>query len=424
MKDILKRYSTPFGALRTAEQNVQFSIDPSKGLTRERYHWYSNGTRFDNSHFSNGAGEIDVQTSATGTDTARLSSAFAGQYVAQALAKPGIKLFVDPSNVEIDENGYISLSHGEVHVGPFFTLNDDVNTGYGLKIDETGAYAVWISGGVHQGNSPVPQNEWNSDKLNGDGDSGITYDPSDGYILNFPYTWYNNGKLGLALLDSSEDELVPFHSFSPPDVGVGRASLRTPNLPVQLLLDNAGTAQQLTAAVGGMQFSLYGAESSSESRDTYFAENNVTIGTQANVPLNPMTQPGDPIISLKRDPEYDSVELRQASIDIKPDADIYLYVWDTWDQADLTGASFERPFSNFDTETRSLVDVSASSFDQTNAVFQKIIPVESGGGSKIELSNLDVEERLPLGAIRVVTAVGQSSSNISASYVAKNIEGF
>jgi uncharacterized protein YgbK (DUF1537 family) len=81
--------ATPFDALKTATQNVQFAIDPSKGLTKSRYGWFSNGSRFDSTFVGEIPGAIEIETGTSGTDQARVRSAFAGQYVSQALAQPG-----------------------------------------------------------------------------------------------------------------------------------------------------------------------------------------------------------------------------------------------------------------------------------------------------------------------------------------------
>lgn len=72
-KDIVNK--TPFGARKSANQTVQWSIDPSKGLSKIRQIWYSNGTLHDNSLFSEDPGEITISTTATTSDVARLHSA-------------------------------------------------------------------------------------------------------------------------------------------------------------------------------------------------------------------------------------------------------------------------------------------------------------------------------------------------------------
>lgn len=416
--------TTPFGAQKSAEQSVQFAFDPSRGLTRERIQWYSNGSRFDSSHFADGEGEIDIQTGANSGDTARIQSVYAGQYVAQALAQPGIKVYIAPENVEIDADGHTSLSHGRVEIGPFTRLNGEIYTGFGIRIDTDGMWAVWYSQGEHQGNSPVHQRKWRNDKLNALGESGLRYDPSKGYVLNFPYTWYNNGKLSVAILNASQDSLIRAHSFVPPDDGEGRASLATPNLPVQFFADNGSTAESLTAAIGGMQFSLYGAQDSGEKRDSFMAEKGVSVDTAAGDPVDPISTPGTPIYAVRREPEAETLEITLDNIDVEPDGDIFLYVWDEWDTSSLTGANFREPFSNFLTETRARVDTAATAYDNSNGVLRKVIPAKSGGGSNTSATDAAVDDPIPLDATRIVTAVGQTSSTISLDYVAKNIEGF
>lgn len=62
----LKGSVTPFLAQKTAEQTLDFDIDPSKGLTKKRYKWYSDNVLHDDSYFTDIPGAIEISTSGTG----------------------------------------------------------------------------------------------------------------------------------------------------------------------------------------------------------------------------------------------------------------------------------------------------------------------------------------------------------------------
>jgi len=425
-KSELAEFSTPFDALKSAEQYVQFAIDPSKGLTRERYRWWSDGTLFDSTNATNGAGEINLETASASGSTAVLSSAFTGQYISQALAKPGLKLFVDPSNLTENADGLPALKHGVVEVGPFWMdASQNVETGFGYGIDQTGQYMFWKNQGSHKGDSPVYQDKWKTDQLDDNGEADVFLTPEDGRVFNFPYTWYNAGRLGLSVLDNKSDTLAEAHAFDPPNDDPGRASLKTPNLPVSVRVDNDGTASQLSAAVGGMQYTLYGDRGLEQTRSSYMASSGVSVGTQVNSPIDPIAEPGDPIYAVQRDSSSEDLELQVQKIDIETDNDIYIYIWDVFDAASaLTNENFVEPFTNFSGETRALVDRSATDFSNADAIFRKMKHIRSGGNkNEFSLSNVNVEQRIPRGATRVTSAVHEVST-ATVNYIVESLEGF
>jgi hypothetical protein len=100
IEDALASYSTPFKSIKTSNQNVQFTIEPNKGLTKRRYLWYTNGTRFDGSFFSDAAEGIRLETGSSGTDVARIKSGITGQYVSHSLGVPGMGLNVPEQYVD------------------------------------------------------------------------------------------------------------------------------------------------------------------------------------------------------------------------------------------------------------------------------------------------------------------------------------
>lgn len=413
---------TPFNVPKSAEQAVQFGIDPSFGLTRARYGWFSNGTRFDSSLFSEVEAGIRVATTATGTDEARIHSAFAGQYVSQALAQPGLGLVIDDSNVSTS-NGQTTLSHGEVHAGAFWwdSANNEVDTGLGYKWDSTGWEFFVRSQGSHIGDSPIAQGDF-IEPYDDTGPSNKVRTPADGFVGNWPYAWYNEAPLGGAILDKDCNELVEVVRASVS----GRPSLDTPNLPVQLVVRNAGTAQSLGVELGGMQYTTYGGAGVVETRPTYGAAQpgSANVTTVVNSPIDPTGQPGDPLYAVQRESGERDLELRLARFCVDSNQDIIVYFWDEFDPGTaLTNESWESTYRLNAAETKTRFDRSATAYSPATAVFAGIARIQGGSGPQDIITEIDVEDRVPIDATRVVTAV-DTGADATVAFSAEQQEGY
>ncbi|WP_414837347.1 hypothetical protein ACK3SF_03705 [Candidatus Nanosalina sp. VS9-1] len=428
---VFQDFATAFDALKTAEQNVQFSIDPSQGLTRERYGWYSNGNIFDSSYFSSDAGEIGISTGTGSTDTARIRSGYAGQYVSQSLAQPGHAVRIDSGNVNIDGSGLVSLSHGNVKIGPFMHDGSQVTEGFFIEFDSSGTRFVRVRGGTRV--TEVDQANWNLDNMTGQGGSanpsGEQLDPSEMYIYNYPFTWYNSGRLSIGRSRTTgipkPQQIQLWHEFQPS----GEPNLNTANLPVQIVFDNAGTGQSLSGALGGMQYSIYGGDGPVEKRVTEAIDNDISISVARNDPIDPAAQPGTPIFAVRRQSGYEDLEVMISDLEVVPSStDLFFYVWYVWDSSALSGASFNQASTrNFSSETRIEIDKSATSFDATNAINERVFRVSGAkNNEKVSVFPREAESRLPLEATAVVTAVeaDTNGNGTTADVVMPIIEGF
>lgn len=426
---------TPFKATKTAEEDVQFAIDPSFGLTKERYAWYSNGTIFDNTFFTDGQGRINISTGANSGDIARIRSAFSGQYQSHSLAEPGLGLSIAPNNTILDPDNLVSLDHGEITLGAFTwdEVNDVVSTGIAIQIDTNGARVILKSDETQQSNSPVPQADWNIDAMDSKGPSDFTFEPSRGFIYNFPYTWYNQGALFVAVLDNQSNQIIPIHRFSVDQV----PSISTPNLPIQAVVDNDGTATSTTANLGGMQYTLYGirdVETQSRSTPELVQNSAGDISDTAvttNNAIDPEAQPGFPQLAVQRDEaefESDVLEIRLDRVFGNATSDTYIFVWDEWNPGTaLTGESFTEPESiNVSTETRILTDTQATDYTPTEAVVRDVLFVTSGKQQAVSISESSINNRIPLKATQVMTSViapGENNTEYQP-FRAVYLEGF
>ena len=431
----LKDTSTPFNALKTAEQYIQFGIDPSHGLSRRRYGYYSNNTLFDATHFSaNGStGLIDISTSATGTDTARLRSALVGRYISQTLAQPGVGLNIDSSNIEFDANNRLSLTHGTIAVGAGWHAGGSGGYGvgggqlddfFGFVFDETGAYAVLISNGQHLGNSPVPQSEWNFNSMDDSDRDNAIFDPSDGYIFNFPYSWYAFGALNCGLIHPWDNQIHICHRFA-----VERSSLSRPSVSPMVILDNGGTAQSLSVSLGGLEYGLYGSRGAdvAEERATETSRLNTSVGTQVTTTDNavdPSAAPGVPLVAFRRETGVRDLALRADEMVATADNDIYVFAWDEHDPDTALDGTWREPHDvQTSAESHIEVNTSATTYTPTTAVSRgwDKVPVEKKNDPSLQ--QLATDDRVPIDATRVYTAVHDGAVS-TTDFRVRAIEGF
>lgn len=427
-------FATPFDVPKAAIQDVQYAIDPRFGLTRARYGWFSNGELFDSTLFNEPKGEIQIETRGEADDTAKLRPAFSGQYVAQSLAQPGVEVSIDESNLELDTDGRISLSHGLVQFGPFWRRDGEIVDGFGIEIDADGARAFRKAGGEHRGDSPVPQPDWNIDPWDGSGPSGRTFTPEQGFVINYPYTWYNSNRLSIGFVDkggkpTSPEGIQLVHTFQPEE----SPSTETANFPNTVYVSNDGVAESLTVSMGGTQFATYGADGVPQTRPTPAWRNTSGdyITTAVTDTPDPYANPGEPLLSARRESGAYDLEFQTESVAAVSAASLRLYLWDSFDaEADLTGANFSPPSSiDNPAESKLETDREATAFTPTNAIlrdFEDIEGGDSGGGpSQRAVADVQFENRHPIDATSVITAVITDDSNSTdADTAVRYLEGY
>lgn len=437
-KELFQGLTTPFDAIKTAPQDIDFAIDPSFGLTKRRYGWYSNNTLFDDTHFTDIAGGIQVATSATASDTARLRSAFAGQYVSQTIGVPGQGLHINSGVTK--SGGQYSLDNGIVAVGAGWhdgssggwDVGGTIQTFIGLKWDTTGLKAIHISDGSHVSGSPVDQSNFNIDSYDGTGRTGNEIDPSRGYIYNQPYTWYNEGALIVGVIDPLTDRFHPMHQFEGVD---GAPNLDRPNIPTIVILDNDGTATSTDVTVGGMQYSRYGStERISRQRQTPFSR--ITSGgyigttvTENNSAVDVLADIGTPLYGIQRKDTKTGRQLGLTTADpfIQVDNAVYIVTIDEWDYDSATGSNsnLREPHAVTNSkETRVNVDTELTSYTPSTFTVRGFVPVEGGQNKEATVQEAPIESRVPIDASRIVTALNQGSNADLTAMQQNIIEAF
>jgi len=418
--EAMRTGETPFGARKAAELDIQFSADPSFGLTKERYGWYSNDTLFDSTFFTENGGTIDIETSATSGDSARIRSAYAGQYISHTVAEPGLGLIIPSKHLEYDSNERVSLTHGEISA-ELVEWDDSTGSGInaiGLSFEPDATYVQ-----VRRGDSNVdfvPQKDWNIDSLDGTGPSGVNFRPEDGYVYIFEYSWYGQGSITFKILNANKGEMIPFHRTNIK----GNPPTSTPNMPIQLTIENKTTADPLGARLGGLQFATHGSgnlegdetgRTTEETRHTAssYIDTNVTLVNDA---IDPFEEPGRPLISARRDlsnlESRTSLSLEVIDFFINSGGDVYIFIFDEFDDANaLTNASFGPPISRDATnESRIETDTSATDYTPQSAALRGMLYV-SGDKNAAEVITGDSSAKVPLESTTVVTAALPPGNN-------------
>jgi len=432
---------TPYGARKTAELNVQFSIDPSFGLSKHRYGWYSDGVFFDRTHFDTSGSRIGITTSATdGTSSARIRSAYPGQYISHTVAEPGLGAEINESNVERDADNLVSLTHGEISF-EVSSIETDTGTGinaHGISYESDATYhQVRVDG---QDVAKVPQEDWNIDTMDGSGDldnpSGLTLEPEGGYVYQFIYTWYGEGAMILALQDP-DNGIIPLNSYVP--TGSANPPVTSPNLPVQVVIQNQGTADSLGATVGGMQFATHGSgdlatttRSTEEARHppAGFISENTTLIDES---VDPYQTTLAPLIAARRNSEREvekGLRLEVDNVLVNVQSDIYAFIFDEFDPAgaNLDGTfSYPRSRNGTEGESEILTNTTCTTYSPTSeSVLRGFVFIPSSKNSPTLVTGGDANSRVPLRSTVVVAAAlapGENNTTASPALV-KFREGF
>lgn len=413
--------STPYGATKTAELDVQFAIDPTYGLSKKRYGWFSNESLFDDSFFTEVDGKIQMETTATAGDIARIRSAFPGQYTAHTLSEPGVGMRIPEEHLEYDENGYVSLTHGEIsaEIAQWDAGTESSHTAHGISYEEDGAYHQVRANG--QNIHFTPQEEWNLDKMDGSGPSETVLRPDRGYVYIFAYTWYGEGAYILALQDSRTNELFPVHIYPAVDDDLP-AVVDSPNMPISVAVENKDTADPLHCFVGGMQYATQGGTSdevnrqTQETRQTSNSYIDTSAVTDASDSIDPFAEPGRPLVSLRRDESNlrakEGLKVTTSNVFIDCDSDVWVFVFDEYDTANaLTGANFGQPSSvNDPQESKLVTDTEATDYTPTEAVLRGMTYVAADNKGPVDVVG-EARTNLPLRGTAVFTAALAPSSN-------------
>lgn len=228
---------TPFEELVTAPKNTVFGLTSTYGVSiiRDVTTVTSGGT------ITGINGELRLLTDTTGASSAILDTVQTGVYIAGKAAEWGVGLRIPTA-----PTGNQFATWG--------LLNDE--NGYFWGVNATGQYV-----GLRRNSTDttIAQSNWNLDKLDGTGSSGIDLDDysNRGVIYQCDFAWYGYGGIlfKVAIPTALGNKVIPVHFIQP---AAGQNSIIDPNLPIRVRIGNGGTTSAFSVFTGGRQYSIYG----------------------------------------------------------------------------------------------------------------------------------------------------------------------
>lgn len=345
-------------------------------------------------------GEILLQTTASGSDSAVIESATRGIYQAGHEAEAGV-------GIRVPEQTYIGTQC--IKWGYF-----DANNGFYFGIDSGGVYIELISGGSSL--TKVYQSNWNTDTLDGSKSyknaSALTLDTTKGNIFHIPFIYYGYGTIKFAIPFSDEKEKsgmkrVIVHKV----VTASGLSTQNPNLPIKVEINNNGSANAISAYLAGRQFSVIG-EFKSVTR--------ITSESRGSVSLSASTW--TPVISFRKktgsSDQSQNVRISYLSA-IASQITLVAFV----SGGTLTGATFAKPsLVNAANETVLESDTSATTITDGEFVGQPVL-IEASNKSDGISSIADFSYTLPNGQTLTMVAknIG-TAGNLLASLLSLSEE--
>jgi hypothetical protein len=241
------------------------------------------------------------------------------------------------------------------------------NSGLYFGVDATGLYTAIEDGGAA---AKTYQSDWNIDKLDGTGPSGVTTDLSKGDIWRIIYTWYGYGQIvwGKVATINNEQQFAPCHYVVPE----GSTSIESPNFYIFAEVLNGGDAANLDAFVGGRQYSIVG-----RYRPKFRYTSQLRTGASTSTSILP-------IVSFRNKTAFLDRTVRVAGMEVIPvteDVVVEVRINGT-----LTNASWQTPTNHTAAETAVESDINATALTNGVVVWSEVFEA----GKKNESNTLAV----------------------------------
>lgn len=366
---------TAFEELRIAEKTSVIDLKSLFGKTTLRDIYTSNGTGAVNNTI--GAGEYELTVSAA-NDMAQLSSAERGRYLAGAVAEIGlgVRNTVNTlSNTQEARWGYFDNSNGF-----YYLLNSN---GLNCAVLRNGQELI------------IPRSNFNLDRLDGSGPSGVNLSVSNGIIYKIQFSWYGYGGIDFLVSTKGIDNvqrLIPCHRHFTSN----QTSVINPNLHIRAELKNNTTDSNASLYIAGRQFSILG---------KYLPNRRINTA-YLNVP-SPSTGSFSPILSIRRKADYCGVALKLFSADFIAGCDIFVEIRV---KTTLSGpTNFVNIPNQIATETAVEEDTSSTGVSGGIVIWAGIIPADKSSLKQVEGIQYDVSE------FDIITVCAQSIGISSGS---------
>lgn len=359
--------SSQFDELVVANRTPLIELNSSYGVSAIRDVTLETGSA---SIAGESSGEIKISTGTTGASLALLESAELGRYIPGFGAEFGIGVRI-PTLPTGNQNVFWGAATVERNDGIYF------------GVDATGPYVAVLRNSVE---TKIRQDEWNIDKLDGTGASGVTLDLTEGTIFQVDFTWYGYGNISWGIITpvAGKQTLVRCHQFKPNE----QTSVESPNLNLFVYAGNGGTETNIDVYVGGRQYAIVGRylpkyRYSGESR-----------GTNASKVSTSTTR--IPLVTFRAKTAFRdrSIRLQKFSAIVSSEPVIIEFVLN----GSLTGASYSTPTNHTAAETALEVDTSATAISGGVTIWGDLIDAGRANRNLAseELLEFDIPQDQPI----------------------------
>jgi len=276
--------------LQTVSKNVIINLPPFYGISPFRNNVNTTGSGYaSNSPLT----ESEIKLNCSGAnDSVILRSIERGFYVSGLTCEAGIAIRIPSNNVtgnQVLKWGYFSNQNG-----------------FYYKLTSTDFQVCILNNSIE---TCISRNNFNGDKVDGNGKSGSLLDFSKGNIFTILFSWYGFGLVSFYVSGASKNtnqSPIVLHEYQT----VGRTSTRIPNLPIQVILNNNGTVANTNIFIAGRQFSILGNHTPSK-RVTSLYKYLFSMSHEIFLP----------IFSIKRKIEFTGCSIKLYNIKIKSSVD-------------------------------------------------------------------------------------------------------
>lgn len=319
-----------------------------------------------------GDGEYNLETTIGSNDSVSLISIETGKYLSGASAELGMAIRIPQA----------LIGNQQCKWGYY-----DDNNGFYFKKTGTDFYVCILRGGVE---TSFNSSQFNIDKLDGKGTSGVNLNFAIGNIFRINFSWYGYGFVKFLVQGQNSygiQTFIPIHVFQT----LGQISIKNPCLPISCELKNnneTSITSNTHLYITGREYSII------QQYIGKFREQGILI-TPYPVCLITLT----PIMSLKIKTDYKNCHCILKSIFIKPSLDTYIEVRTF---ASVIGGSF--------------IDIpnaeSVMKYDKSASFANGGIKIWSGIAGQSNNSYINIESEI---AIKEITVFGMSLDSTNSS---------
>jgi hypothetical protein len=281
--------------------------------------------------------ESEFTINCTGSnDSIVFRSAERGRYIGGLSCEMGIALRLNNNN----------LTNNQILKWGYF----DNNNGFYFKLTNNNFSVCILNNNIE---TQINRQDFNIDKMDGNGISKYNLDFIKGNIFKIDFSWYGYGivKFSVVGLTNSEQQKLPFHIYQT----VGTTSVKTPNLPISVSLNNNGTVANTNVYIAGRQFSIMGIFTPF-AREAFFYRYKVAISHETFIP----------IFSIKKKLHYEGCTVTIKNIEVKSNVDCIIKII-------YNGTLLNSDFNNSQYESNVECDYSSTNITGGILVYSSII---------------------------------------------------